>query len=273
MDVINASGEKEPFSKRKVYRGVLNAGGTKEVAKKISEIIEKEAYPGITTLEISKKIKTLLWRFSRKSSIKFALKEGMRKLGPTGFPFERYVKEIFLALGYRMRINLKLKGASGALYEIDFFAQNKKSFIGECKYHHIRGKKVNLGTALESYGRFLDLKNSSFFKRKRNLLPMIVTNTKFTDQAIKVAKFFKISLLGWRYPPKNGLQEIIERYKLYPITILPSFNINFKGAFIKAGKMLAKDMLKIKIGWFSKKYHLPLKFLKKIKKEAEILLK
>ena len=73
--VINFRGERKPFSLRKVYRGARKVGASKKLAQEISQVIQMEAYPGIKTLEIFKRIKELLNRESLKLGIKFSLKE------------------------------------------------------------------------------------------------------------------------------------------------------------------------------------------------------
>jgi len=275
--VINSRGEREPFSAKKVYRGIRKSGGGKELAKQITKIIQKEAFPGIRTCEIAKRIGKFLFKKSPREAIKFNLKEGMLKLGPAGFLFENYIGEIFSDLGYKVKLNLHLQGASSARYEIDFLAKKPKTFyphnqtfgvgvyLGECKYHHRAGGRVDLGVTLMNYARYLDLK-------KPSMKSIIVTNTKFTTQAIKYSEYQGVLLLGWKHPKKRGLEILIEKRNLYPITILPSLDLEFKDIFVKAGKILVKDILKISPQKFSKKYKIPLWKLNQLIKEAEILL-
>ena len=273
--VLNSRGEREPFLVKKVYRGVCKSGVNKEIAKKITKIIQKKAFPGISTSKIAKRIKELLLKESPRAALKFNLKEGMLKLGPTGFPFEKYIGEVFSDLGYTVKLNLRPRGVCGVLYEIDFLAKKDKIFyLGECKYHQKAGGRVDLGIALVNYARFLDLKKSSLFKKNKNskVKTIIVTNTKFTSQAIKYSEYQGVSLLGWKYPKERGLETLIEKKSLYPITILPSLKPELKDIFIKAGKILVRDILKIDPQKFSRKYKIPLWKLQKLIKEADILL-
>ena len=272
--VINSRGEREPFSVGKVYRGLRKSGVEKELAKKITKIIQKEAFPGIRTSEIAKRIGKFLFKEFPREAIKFNLKEGMLKLGPTGFLFEKYIGEIFSDLGYKVKLNLKLQGASSARYEIDFLAKKPLApfggkrcevYLGECKYHRQVGGRVDLGIALMNYSRYLDLK-------KPLMKTIIVTNTKFTSQAIKYSEYQGVSLLGWRYPKKRGLETLIAKRNLYPITILPSLKPELKNIFVQDGKILARDILKISPQKFSKKHKIPLWKLQKLIKEAETLL-
>ena len=130
--VINSKGEKEPFSLLKLQRSIQRIGVSKKSAQEIAKIIQREAFPGIKTTEIARKLKKILSRESRKFSLKFNLKEGMRKLGPTGFPFEKYIGEILIAIGFKVLLNQIIPGRCCPFYEIDFLAQkNNLLYIGE----------------------------------------------------------------------------------------------------------------------------------------------
>lgn len=271
--VINLRGEKENFSANKVYESAKRAGANPELAQQISDKIKKEVYPGIKTSEIFKRVKQLLKKEDFKTALKFSLKEGMRKLGPTGFSFEKYIGSIFSSLGFEVKLNLQISGKCCS-YEIDFLAQKDNVlYVGECKYRHIKGEKVDSGVALENYARFLDIKEGSYLKdNKAKLKTIIVTNAKFTAKAKKYSKCVGTELWGWRYPPRRGLEKIVEERKLYPITILPSLTKELIEAFSLKKKMLARDVLDVNhIKVFTQSKTLESQ-LQKLKKEARILL-
>ena len=48
----------------------------------------------------------------------------------------------------------------------------------------------------------------------------LVTNTRFTTNALKYGKCARLQLIGWDYPPGNSLKEQIEISGLYPITCI-----------------------------------------------------
>jgi len=123
--VINSRGEKELFSFKKVYRSARRVGASKTLAQKIAETIKKEVYPGIETRKIFGRVKSMLHRTTPQAALKFNLKEGMRKLGPTGFPFEKYIGEILASNGFEVKFNEHITGYC-ATYEIDFLAKKKK---------------------------------------------------------------------------------------------------------------------------------------------------
>jgi len=273
--VINSQGEQEPFSFRKVLKSARRAGASPNLAFEIASTIEKEVYPGIRTSEIFKRVKELLTKQDLRAGLRFNLKEGIRKLGPSGFPFEKYVAEIFLEMGFDVLLNQRLKGKC-ARYEIDFLAQKDKMiYVGECKYRVHPGERIDLKIALTNWARFLDLKQGEYLKSFKGyqIRTIIVTNAKFTYQLIKYAKCVgEMDLLGWKYPKPKGLEYIIESHKLYPITILPSFRPSFLEAFGNQHLMLVGDVLSISEEKLSQRTRISQKRLSPLIKEAKVLL-
>ncbi len=268
--VVNSKGEQEPFSFQKVYRSCKKSGAPNDLAKKIAEKIQQQVYPGIKTSKIYKLVKSFL-KESPVTAIKFSLKEAMRKLGPSGFDFEKYIAEIFSKNGFSVKTNQIIAGKCISSYEIDFLAEKDNVFyIGECKYHTFAGARVDLKVALYNYARFLDISNNPKFKNSKTI---IATNTRFTSEAISYCNCYGVSLLGWKYPKNRGLEHMIEKHNLYPITILPSFKSHFKNIFAENKMMLALDILDVPLTQLVKKLKLSSKELEKLIKEAEFLLK
>jgi Holliday junction resolvase len=264
--VINLRGEKEPFSFKKVYLSALNAGAPKKLALQIAYSIQKTVSDGTPTSEIFQKILQILSENSLQSAIKFNLKRALENLGPTGFPFEKFISKIFEARGFKTFLNQIISGYC-THYEIDFLAEEENTIhIVECKYHRFSENKVDLQTALANYARFIDIKKGNFINPEKNYKSVLVTNTKFTTQAIEYSKCVGVNLWGWKYPENNGLEKIIEENSLYPITILPSLNQTTAKSLIEKGFIMAKDILKpsfLKFNIIKKE---------KILKEAKILL-
>ena len=275
--IINASGEKELFSPQKLYRSAIRVGASGDLAKNIVRIIEREAYEGMKTLDIFRRVKELLYLKTPRASIRFSLKEGMRKLGPTGFPFERLVGEIFESLGYEVKMNQHISGFCLKDYEIDFVAKKGKSiYIVECKYRNLPGEKVHSKDALANYARFLDIQKGPYFKalqkQKYQVKTLMATNTKFTNDARNYSSCMGVGLLGWKYPKNEGLEYLIEKHKLYPVTILPSLAGYLKDTLISEGIILVKDILGIDSQKFVKQFKLPKNKIDSLIEEAKMLL-
>jgi hypothetical protein len=271
FQVVKINGGKEAFSSKKVYYSALRAGASDSLAKNISEEIESEVYDGIKTTDIFKKVKQKLKKQDTQLYLRFNLKEGMRKLGPAGFAFEDFVRKVFSRSGMKIKSTRIISGKCCS-YEIDFLAEVENiTYIGECKYRNNAGDKIDVNVCLKSFAVLDDAKNGESLKGSLN--SFIVTNTKFTDQAIKYSNCKKIKMLGWDYPKNEGLEDIIDKYNLYPITILPSFKSYYAEVFKKEGIMLVDEILDLDVVKFSKKVNIPRNQLESLKKEANLLLK
>lgn len=276
--VINLQGEQEPFSGKKVYESAKRSGASEQVAEKISEVIKQEVYSGIKTSEIYSRIKELLNQESSQLGMKFSLKKGMKRLGPSGFPFEKFVGEIFHRLGYNVELNLYLEGRCLDEYETDFLAEKDDVVnIGECKFRNRPQESViELDTVLAYRAEFLDLKNGNLFEedkfKGKEINPLLVTNTKFSNVASRYAQCVGIKLLGWREPQDKGLETIIDNHGFYPITILPSLKQKTASTFIGNKMVLAKNLLEVDAQEFLKESSISEEKLQALIHEAEILL-
>ena len=59
----------------------------------------------------------------------------------------------------------------------------------------------------------------------------------------KYARCIGQQVFSWRYPAENSLEKIIEKYNLYPITILNLSQKELK-VFSESNMMIAKDLLR-----------------------------
>lgn len=256
--VINARGEKEPFSFKKAYHSARRVGASRALAQKIAETVRVEIYPEIKTALIFKRIKELLHQELPQAALRFSLKEAMRKLGPGGYVFEKYLQKIFARNGFRVEEKEFTQGRC-TRHEIDLLAQrigpsppafpfqNEKVFyIGECKYRNRPGSRADLEVGLAHYARFLDIKEGDLGQRKKKegfqLKPILMTNTKFTSQVVEYAVCRDVELWGWKYPVGQGLERLIDSQKLYPITILPSLEEHFTNLFLEKNIILAEEL-------------------------------
>ncbi len=272
--VINARGEKELFSSKKLSHSLIRVGASKERAKKIAQQIKKEVEPGVSTFKIFNKAKELLAETNKKSSLRFTLKESLNRLGPTGFPFEKFVRAILKENGFKVRKRRYLIGSCLPNYEIDFLAVKEGvTYIGECKYRNHPGSRVHSNTALANKARFEDIMNGPHFDRKRDKVkPMLVTNTKLTSSATKYADCVGMDYIGWRQPKDKGIETLIENRNLYPLTILGSLKKSLRNLFISERRMLVRDIAKIEKKQFLKEHPKVKKYiLESVLDEARLL--
>jgi len=187
-------------------------------------------------------------------------------LGPTGFPFEKFIARMLKEYGYKTRKNVHARGKC-VTQEIDVTAKKgKKKYMIECKYHNTPGKRSDLKVVMYTYARFLDV------KRKKFNQPWLVTNTNCTSEAIKYAKCMNLKIIGWRYPRKDCLEKILVQKNLYPITVLTIPTLKVKRKLVGANLMLVRDLLKHKIPYLRLKTRIPKKILKKLRTEAKQII-
>ena len=171
---------------------------------------------------------------------KYSLKRAIMHLGPGGFYFERYMAAVLKAYGYQTKYNQFLMGKCTE-HEVDIVAEREgKKYMIECKFHTNPGRKSDLKVALYVYARFLDLKDKNKFTE-----PVLITNTRFTSEAIKYSKCMGTKVIGWHYPRgKESLEHYIESKKLYPVTVLTSLTGHLSRRFREVNIVLASDLLK-----------------------------
>jgi hypothetical protein len=276
IHVINSLGVREPFSEKKVFTSLKRSGASNALANSILVKVKDRLTPDMSTQDLFKMIRALLHEEEMQTALKFNLKESIKNLGPAGFIFEKYVADVFRECGYEVTINKMIRGRC-VEYEMDVLAKKEGvMYLGECKYRNRPGEKVDVNVCLKEFALLSDVRRGSHFSKDQtisSIQSLIITNTKFTEQAIKYAECEGIYLFGWRYPKSGGLEKLIEDRKLYPITILPSFKNHLMDYFTDNDMMLAKDVLDIKdVAKFSETAKIPARQIESMKREAEILL-
>lgn len=247
MDIIKASGQKEKFSEEKLGRSLERAGAQPELRERVSKEVAKKIYPDMGTEKILDQTLFELQKENPVIAARYNLKRAIMELGPTGFPFERYVAKIFEEYGYDTKVGMIIRGYC-VNHEVDIIARKEtRHFMIECKYHNTQGARSDLKVAMYTFGRFLDIKKAMEEKSRDKIhfhQAWLVTNTKCTSQAIRYAECSGLKIISWRYPENGSLEYFIEKKGLYPITVLSSLTRYAKEKLAQKRIMLAKDLLK-----------------------------
>lgn len=242
--IIKATGEREVFDPQKLRNSLKKAGANEGIVEEIISEIVKNLKDGETTKEIYMRAFDLLKQENApKVTARYSLRNAIMDLGPSGFPFEQFVAQIFQAKGFETATDFIAQGHC-AEHEIDIVAWNpEKLIMVEAKFHNIFGIKSDLKVALYVKARWEDLANQEFdFSHKRKLDEgWLVTNTKFSEAAIKYANCRGMKLVGWNYPEDGSLQDLIEEARLHPITCLTSINPSDEKLLMEAGIVLCKQ--------------------------------
>lgn len=244
--ITKADGNREIFRVKKLETSLKRAGARRDEIDRITATIQQSLTDGMRTQDIYKKAFELLREHNDPVAAKYSLRRAVFNLGPTGFPFEDFLGKLFEAQGYVTKRRLFIKGKC-ATHEIDLAAYSPThSFVAEAKFHAQPGIKSDLQVAMYSYARFLDLKDEHICKGDQcGIVSLsVITNTKFTEAAIKYAACSGIHLLSWDYPRENSLHALIERYGVYPITALTKLSTSQKQTLLGMGVITCNDLLK-----------------------------
>ncbi len=243
--VTKADGSTEVFQMSKLRSSLKHAGALGDEVADIVRAIERELYDGITTEIIYRKAFDLLRQGEKVTAARYSLRRAVVGLGPTGFPFEDYLAKLFTKEGYKTRTRATLKGRC-ATHEVDIVAiRGDECFVAEAKFHMQPGIKSDLQVVLYSHARFLDIMAvpSKDPKVRSVTHEWVITNTKFTSTATQYAKCVGMNLLSWDYPKKGTLQDMIERTKLYPVTVLQTLSVREKQNLLAVGAVLCQDII------------------------------
>jgi len=239
IEIVKQNGEREAFDVEKLKFSLNRAGATENVIDEITSKIEKTLKNGTTTNKIYRQAFKLLNKKEKKPAIKYSIRRSLLELGPTGFPFEYFLAELFKEKGYKAKTSQVFSGKC-VDHEIDVIAYNNDELIlVEAKFHNQHGVKSDTKTALYLKARFDDLRSETFSidgKNMRMTKAIIITNTKFTQNARKYAKCIgEFDLMSWNYPRDNNLYDLIEETGLQPTTCIPILSKYEKKKLIERG--------------------------------------
>jgi Holliday junction resolvase len=243
--VLKNSGQMEPFDPKKVERSLRNSGADGKLIDLILSQINQEIYDGITTRKLYDRIYGLLRKAKQSVGDRYNLKSAIAELGPTGYPFEKFIARILDNSGYQTQTNIIAPGKC-VTHEIDVVAvKGKERLMVECKFHARPEGRSDVKVALYVKARFDDLvfganrsnQNLKFHKA------WLVTNTKLTFDAITYGECVGLKMLAWSYPKNRSLQNLIEESGLYPVTSLSLLSADQKQKLLSRDIVLCHDIL------------------------------
>lgn len=244
--VKKVSGELEAFSKIKLIRSLERSGADDTVINSIVKEVESLLYDGISSKKIYNMAFGLLRKKQSGTASRYKLKKAMMELGPTGYPFEYFVGEIFRLKGFDVQVGQTLQGQC-VTHEVDVVATTgKEQHFIECKYYQRTGKNANVQVPLYIRSRVDDIvrkRNSQAEYAGYSFHGGIVTNTRFTNDAISFGECTGLHLLSWDYPAGNGLREIIDRERIFPITVLTKLSLADKQKLMNQGIVICGQLL------------------------------
>ncbi|MCM4153404.1 ATPase [Arenibacter sp. N53] len=249
IEILKSSGERAKFSLVKLRNSLKHSGADHNLVEQIVIHVKDELYEGISTNEIYNRAYALLKKNKSVFASKYKLKKALYELGPTGFPFERFVAAILEYSGYQTSVDQIINGIC-VTHEIDVIAEkNGTVTVIECKFHSEEGRNCNVKIPLYIHSRYNDVKAhwATKEKEKRELAKgWVVTNTRFTSDATAYGKCAGLYLLSWDLPLNDGLKDRIDRLGLYPITVSSLLSNREKQFLLSRDVVLCRQLWKDK---------------------------
>lgn len=241
------SGEIVDFDMEKLKKSLRNSNADENLINEIAASVENKLYPGISTRKIYQIAFQMLKKKTNVCASRYKLKKAIMELGPSGFPFEKFVGEILSQEGFQTEVGVFVQGEC-VMHEVDVVAiTDHTEYMIECKYHNTQGKVSDVKIPLYINSRFLDI-NNQFKKKPENSVKFqqgwIYTNTRFSSDAITYGKCVGLNLVSWDYPQHNSLKSKIDTLGLFPITSLITLTRKEKEKLLNKGIVLCKELSK-----------------------------
>lgn len=243
--IVKSTGQKEIFKIAKLEHSLRRAGAKESIITEIASEVEEWLVEGVTTKQIYTKAFNLLKKKRKGYAARYSLKKALMELGPTGYPFEHFVGQIFEIQGFETKVGVIVQGQC-VQHEVDVVAtKNSTQYLVECKYYNTQDKHANVQVPLYIRSRVNDI------EAIRSKLPeyngykfygWIVTNTRFTEDALDFGKCSGLHLVSWDYPKGHSLKDMIDTYKMFPVTALTQLNKMEKQQLMDKGIVLCRQL-------------------------------
>jgi hypothetical protein len=246
VEILKTSGQKVKFSIDKLKNSLRRSGADEKLVAQIVDIVRDELYQGISTKEIYNRAFSLLKKKKSVYASKYKLKKAIYELGPTGFPFEKFVAAILFYSGYEVKTGQILNGKC-VTHEVDVIAhKNNQHIVAECKFHNEEGRNCDVKIPLYIHSRFQDILqynqlNDTLYKTPNE--GWVITNTRFTSDALQYGACAGLKLLSWDYPKGQGLKDRIDRLGLYPITVSTLLSSREKEFLLSRDIVLCRQLI------------------------------
>jgi len=244
IEIVKSTGDKSSFSLSKLRNSLKRCGADQKTISRILDKVRDELYLGISTKEIYDRAYAMLQLKKPVYASKYKLKKAIYELGPTGFPFERFIGFLLQYSGYDVSVGQILQGKC-VQHEVDVVAKKgNQHILAECKFHSEGDRNCNVKVPLYIRSRYQDILD--YTKKRKTEVPnecWVVTNTRFTSDALQYGVCSGMYLLSWDYPKNDSLKDRIDRLGLYPITVSTILTDAEKEALLKKNIVLCRQLL------------------------------
>lgn len=245
--VTKTDGRVVPFDPNKIINVLSRIGAEDQDIDFVLKQINKVVYEGIPTKKLYQIVFNTLKRKDRSLAGRYNLKNAIFALGPSGFPFEEYVGSLFKAEGYSVKTGITVQGKC-VDHEVDVVAENLSELnMMECKFHSTKKTYCSVQHSLYIRARFWDIENKweqdkIHSHSSRRFFAWLVTNTRFTTDAMTYGTCSGLKMMSWDFPLNNSLKDRIDNLGLHPVTAIVSLLQKEKRKLLDTGVVLCKSL-------------------------------
>lgn len=243
--VTKSDGRIVPFDPNKIIKVLRKVGADERAITLVLQQTYKVLYEGISTKKIYESVFGNLKRMDKSLAGRYNLKKAIFALGPSGFPFEKYVGSLFIAEGYTVKTGITVSGKC-VDHEVDVVAENTFELnMMECKFHSTQKSYCSVQHSLYVRARFWDIERE--FEQDDASLPRkfsgwLVTNTRFSTDAITYGTCSDLKMMSWDFPLNSSLKDRVDKLGLHPVTSIVSLSQREKRKLLAMNIVLCQSL-------------------------------
>jgi hypothetical protein len=268
--VTKADGSKQQFDRNKIVATCMRMGASRLEAEEIAGKIESRMYYGISTARVLQMIFQFIHRFRPSASRMYDLRKGLSLMNSKP-EFEKFVQILLSNVGYEVNPNQILRGKC-IEHEVDAIARkNGVTYFVEAKHHYNYHAFTGLDESRIARALLEDV-NEGFALGLTNLKidrAMIVTNTKYSEQALRYGSCRNILQIGWSTPVDLGLRDIIVEKNLYPLSCIRGLKVGTRSQLVDSGVLLINQLVAEDSAELARRTALPQEVINNIKSKVE----
>jgi hypothetical protein len=268
--VTKADGSRQQFDRNKIVATCMRMGATKQDAEEIAGKIESRVYDGMPTAKVLQMIFQFIHKYKPQASRLYDLRRGLSLMNSKP-EFEKFVQILLADIGFEVVPNKILKGKC-IEHEVDAIARKDGvTYFVEAKHHYnyhaftgldeSRIARAVLEDVSEGFNLGLtDLKIDE---------AMIVTNTKYSEQAMQYGICRNILQIEWSTPADLALRDIILEKSLYPLSCIRGLKTDARLQLVDSGIILINQLVAEETEEIARRTRLPQEFIRNIKSKIE----
>jgi len=219
-------------------------GANRRIASDVADEVEARLYDGVPTRKVLQMIFRLLRKREPTVQHFLDLRKGLSLMNSKP-EFEKFVQILLAHHGFEVGPNQIIRGKC-VEHEVDAIARKDGiTYFVEAKHHSNYHAPTGLDESRIARAVLEDV-TEGFALGKSDLKidrAMIVTNTRYSEHAIRYGKCRNILQIGWSSPTALGLQSMIEEKNLYPLSCIKGLNSETKMKLVNSGIVLMKQLV------------------------------